>query len=278
MEAYYNLITEQVDINSTSNIFITDQIDVNSNSNIQITDQVDIISNSNIIKTEQIDITSDSNICTIDQVDVNSDTNIQITDSIPIKSDAKISNPHTFIFTYAPVNTTTDTADDLVVNFNVIEPKLKHFCNHYLSSGQYRLVTCPRCLGTGYYYDIKFDDVGKLIQLQLSEKLTQQLEKIVITKENEFHPEVAINIQKWLGNVSISEVKAAIKFELLKSLLILQETQRDTPNLFGQVQIGRIDNISVYDDPADPVRLYYVVQVTTVAGINQELNGTVLLQ
>jgi len=188
-----------------------------------------------------------------------------------ITSNAVIVHPDTFVFA-APADT-----DDVTINFDTFNLKLKHVCDHKLVSGTYRLANCPRCLGMGYYYDVKFNDIGKLVRIELTEHLAQTLEKLAITEENYFHPGVAINIQKWLGAAPISEIKAAIRFDIIKSLITIQEVQRGAPNLSSEVQIKRIDNVIVREDSSDPTRLYYIVQVTTISGVQRALEGIVIL-
>jgi hypothetical protein len=195
-------------------------------------------------------------------------------DIVTILSNAQIVNP--FAFTYANAGITADTVDTLEVNFNTINPKLKHVCSHKLSSGTYRLSNCPRCLSTGYYYDIKFNETGQLVTIPLIEQLAQILEKLAITEENKFHPEIAVNITKWLGNFSIPEIRNAIKFDLLKSLMVLQEAQKGVSNLSGEVQIGRVDSVEVYENPDDNTSAIYIIKVTSVSGVNKELSGAII--
>ncbi len=197
--------------------------------------------------------------------------NVVENDLMTITSDAVIVHPE--IFTFA----SPTEADVVTVNFDMFDVKLKHTCNHKLLSGTYKLTTCPRCLGTGYYYDIKFNDVGKLTPVNLSEKLAQILEKLAVTEENKYHPEIAINVQKWLGSMPVTQIKTIIQFDLIKSLMTLQEIQKGAANLTGDVQIGRIDNVAVFEDESDPMRLYYIVKVTTVAGVVRELSGSIIL-
>jgi len=194
------------------------------------------------------------------------------TDTITVSSDAVIIDPT--IFTYADV---TDATGNVVSNFTAFDAKLKHTCNHTLSTGKYTLGKCPRCLGIGYYYDICFNEAGKILEVSTVDKLTQTLEKFVITESNDFHPEVAINVPQYLGESPISEIKGVIKFELSKSLMELMNAQRGVPNLAGDAQISSIDSIEIYEDPADPESLDYAVTITTIAGSIKELTGTVIL-
>ena len=192
--------------------------------------------------------------------------------TITITSNAEIIDPT--VFTYAEV-TATDAS--VTINYDAFDIQLKHVCNHKLADTQYTSGTCPRCLGTGYYYDIKFNEAGKSLEVSLTDKLTQTLEKFVLTENNDFHPEVAINVQQWLGESPISEIKAIIKFELSKSLMILMDTQQGVPNLSDEAQIACINDIEVFEDANNPDRLDYAVTITTVAGNSRELTGTVVL-
>lgn len=193
-----------------------------------------------------------------------------ITETTTITSDARVVDP--YHFEYAGP---TEVTDEIKMNFNAFDIKLKHICNHKLSNSQYTLNTCPRCLGTGYYYDVKFNEMGKLVEISLEDKLQQALEKLVLTDENKFHEDVAIGLKKWLGEVPISKIKAIIKYDLVKSLAELQEIQRGVPNLSGYAQIASVDNIEVYENPESPDTLEYLVEVTTVSGDTKKLTGVV---
>lgn len=213
---------------------------------------------------------------TTETITITSDAIIAAQETATITSDANISawvDPT--IFTYEEVTT---TSANIATNYNAFDLKLKHVCNHTLKSGQYTLNTCPRCLGTGYYFDIKYNEAGKLLKVDIVDKLEQTLEKFVLTEANDFHPEVAINLQQWLGEAPISEIKTFIKFELSKSLITLMETQRGVPNLSNDAQIASIDSIEVFDDPSNPDKLNYTVTITTIAGSLKEFAGTIMFK
>ena len=193
-------------------------------------------------------------------------------DTTTITSDARIVDP--LHFEYAEPSDATSKSRR---NYDTFDIKLKHACNHYLSNIQYTLSKCPRCLGTGYYYDAKFNEMGRLIQISLEDKLQQALEKLVLTDENKFHTDVAIGLKKWLGEVPISKIKAVIKYDLVKSLAVLQETQRGVLNLSGQARIASVDNIEVYENSESPDTLEYLIEITTMAGDTKELTGTVIV-
>ena len=194
------------------------------------------------------------------------------TETTTITSDTRIVDSK--LFTFAEP---TEASSTTTTNYNTFDIKLKHTCSHYLSNIQYTLSKCPRCLGTGYYYDAKFDEMGRLVQISLEDKLQQALEKLVLTDENKFHTDVAIGLKKWLGEVPISKIKAIIKYDLVKSLIVLQKTQRDVPDLSGRSQIASVDNIEVYENLESPDTLEYLVEITTMSGDKKELTGTVIV-
>ena len=194
------------------------------------------------------------------------------TETTTITSDTRIVDSK--LFTFAEP---TEASSTTTTNYNTFDIKLKHTCSHYLNNIQYTLNTCPRCLGTGYYYDAKFNEMGRLVQISLEDKLQQALEKLVLTDENKFHTDVAIGLKKWLGEVPISKIKAIIKYDLVKSLIVLQKTQRDVPDLSGRSQIASVDNIEVYENLESPDTLEYLVEITTMSGDKKELTGTVIV-
>ncbi|KKN27384.1 hypothetical protein LCGC14_0865120 [marine sediment metagenome] len=258
---------------SDSNVHAEDIETFNSNSHLWDTVTATFNSDSNIYAEEVFN--SDSNIYGTVTATFNSDSHLwDDIETATFSSDSYLYGADPTVFTYAEV---TAADADIVTNYNAFDIKLKHVCNHKLDDVQYVLTTCPRCLGRGYYYDIRFNEAGKPLEVALVDKLTQTLEKFVLTENNDFHSEVAINVQQWLGEFPIAEIKSIIKFELSKSLMILMETQRGVPNLSGEAQIASIDSIEIFEDVNNPGSLDYAVTITTVAGNSRELTGTVVL-
>jgi len=194
------------------------------------------------------------------------------TDTITIQSDACVVDPH--IFTFANPTEVTTIASKNYLNPTVFDIKLKHVCNHKLSS-QFKLSNCPRCLGTGYYYDIKFNEMGRLIEVSLEDKLQQALEKLVLTEENKFHEDVAIDLKKWLGKVPISKVKAIIKQNIIEGVATLKDAQKSTPGLSPRAQIASIDSIIV--TILGVSSLHYITTIMTVSGKTASLEGVINL-
>lgn len=191
------------------------------------------------------------------------------TDLVQLLSNANIVRPLEFTFA-SPA-----AAEDVQVNFDAFDIKLKHICDHRLSSGTYRLPNCPRCLGTGYYYDIKFNAVGRPFETQFEDKLRQALEKFMITEENRFHFDVAANIQKWLGALGNRDNLGIIKDNIIRTLVNLQEIQKTVSNLSARAKIATINTIVTNFET--PGVLRYNITLTTVSGEEKIISGTIAL-
>jgi len=160
------------------------------------------------------------------------------------------------------------------------EPQLKQTCNHNLSGVQYTLNTCPRCLGNGYYFDIKFDAGGLVPQVWDENKLIQELEKITLTDSNPFHPEYGANLKQRIGQVNVEELKAIIQRDLLTTVYNLIKYQKaeasKSPGYFSVYElIDSVDKIEITDLSA--TELIFAVYVITIHGKEVQLTGKVLV-
>jgi len=189
-----------------------------------------------------------------------------------IKSNAFINdkpvNPTSFTFADPTFVSSIDT------NRSTFDVKLKHICNHQIHGVQYRLNTCPRCLGEGYYYDIKFNALGKPETVSLEDKLSQALEKIVLTNNNVFHPEVAAGVKERLGFL-LENAKPLIRNDILEGIRTLQNEQKKVSGLSSRARIVSITGIEVTEIATS--HLYYKVTVTTASGERQQLTGEISL-
>ncbi|MCK4359416.1 MAG: hypothetical protein KAW92_11885 [Candidatus Cloacimonetes bacterium] len=170
----------------------------------------------------------------------------------------------------------------LIRNTPYREPQLKWPCTHYLSGIQYTLYTCPRCLGKGYYYDIKFDAGGLVPQVWDETKLQQELEKITLTEYNPFHPEYGAGLKKRVGQVGVDELKAIIKSDLVDAVYNLMKYQKaeankgvQNGNFSPKELIDKIDKIEITELSA--TELNFAVYVVTVEGKELEITGKILV-
>jgi hypothetical protein len=182
------------------------------------------------------------------------------------------------------VNVTAFTTQDSVAVTNstvtksnaVVDIKLRHICDHNLSDSHYTQYSCPRCLGRGYYFDIKFDGQGKTIVLSKEDKLAQSLEKILITEINLFHPEYAANLPKWLGKLAFNEIKELIKYDIVNAVGRIKAYQDSFPGTFSsRASIATLDSIDVYE--VEVGSLQYNVSITTVSGQQMNIKGELVL-
>ena len=164
---------------------------------------------------------------------------------------------------------TTNTASR---GLNAFDVKLRHPCNHNLSTGQFILNTCSRCLGTGYYYDIKFNAYGRPETLSIENKLQQALEKMVLTPSNNFHESLFVDIQSHVGQLQ-EDIEPIIAYDIQQIVAAMKHTHRSVVNLSPSAQIFSLDSIEVIKEGQTSLR--YIVKITTVAGDEIEVIGDI---
>lgn len=91
---------------------------------------------------------------------------------------------------------------------------------------------CPRCYGSGVYFDIAFDNDGKAILIDDSLKLQQEVFKIVMQEkgENLFHKQYGIELNKRIaGSKNFDNIKPKLEFivsQAINHLFDLQQNQK----------------------------------------------------
>ena len=162
------------------------------------------------------------------------------------------------------------------------EPQLKWTCTHYLSGVQYILSTCPRCLGKGYFYDVRFDAGGLIPQVWDETKLMQELEKITLTDFNPFHPEYGAKLKRRIGQVSRDELRAIVKRDLLAAVYNLikyqkAEASKGTQNGYfsSRELIDRVEKVEITE--LSTTELAFAIYIITIHGKEVELTGKILV-
>ena len=147
------------------------------------------------------------------------------------------------------------------------EPLLTQVCNHLVNNVQLTLSTCTRCLGTGTYHDIQFDAAGQVPQLFGSDKLAQELEKIILTQsgDNRFHTEYGL---PQMVDIKTKQLLTFISDRILENVSNIQQYQWDASkqnpeNTVLTELINSIDSIDIVEDPIEPSRVSYKVYVRT---------------
>lgn len=204
-----------------------------------------------------------------------------------ITSDAHIfpaSSPDPFVFESTPAYTSFSLKTKDESKLTLLDVKLKHTCDHNLPSGKYNLNSCPRCLGKGYYFDIKFSPRGDVLTVSEIEKLLQELVKITLTSKggNFFHDEYGSHVSDSIGMVQSKNFREArLKQSIIDAVLRLRYLQRDGIEKGYRFSlkelIDKISKIEIYEIENNPTQLGFKVTVQTVEGMTAILQGSVTL-
>ena len=148
--------------------------------------------------------------------------------------------------------------------------KMFNACDHIVNGQSYDLPLCPRCYGKGYYFDIHFDISGKTVITSESNKLQQEILKIIIDEKyrNLFHPEWGSQAHNLIGsknaNINKSKLEIIIRnaLEHLKSVQINQQKQWN--NLTDDEIIDQITDIEIIN--IGPTGYHIKVMLSNKAG------------
>jgi len=155
--------------------------------------------------------------------------------------------------------------------------KLKHICDHVLSSGIFKLANCPRCLGNGYYYDVKLMPDGQFEIIIKASKLQQELEKIILSERNPFHPKYGASLISRVGSVSMEDIKGIVKRDLVDAIMrlkFLQDSQYAFSALSPDERVSRIESISVEENGT--TGLQFQIVLITKSALKYAFDGEVV--
>ena len=196
-------------------------------------------------------------------------------------------NSNAYILAYSTADPNSFTVNQVTTQIatqECREPKLKQTCDHVLSSGRYTLTTCPRCLGTGYYYDMKFNEVGLVEQIIAEDKLAQELEKITLTPigDNIFHDQYGTLVARSHLTASTREIQETVlKRSIIDAVLHLKQIQEleisDGSPFSARELIARIEKVEILGYSTNPTAVQYVVHVRTLSSTLAALRGTIIL-
>ena len=111
---------------------------------------------------------------------------------------------------------------------------IKYFCqcDHYANHKQYDYDLCPKCKGTGYYYDITFDVSGNPVLATGTIKLQQEMLKIIndVRGNNQYFERWGSTIHNIIGmktvNMPAAKCEMAVRMSL-EYLRLLQLIEND---------------------------------------------------
>lgn len=282
--------TRQRTITSDANITGTMQKLIVSDANVVIENiQQILISDTSILEQGLQFILSDAQIKIIDiQNILISDASVYNIKQQLITSNAKIiPGSSSDSFSFARIlkvvsNFSLKTQDE--TKLVLYDVKLEHICDHNLPSGKFTLNTCPRCLGKGFYYDIKFSPLGDVLTVSEVEKLLQELVKITITSkgDNPFYPDYGSYVVGSVGALQTEGFRETkLKQSIMDAVLRLRYLQRDGIERGYKFSlkelIDKIESIEIYEIEGDPRQLGFKVKITNIEGSMAILQGSVSL-
>lgn len=128
---------------------------------------------------------------------------------------------------------------------------VKYFnaCDHIVGDKTYDIQLCPKCYGKGYYFDIYFDNSGKVITSEDEIKLQQEMLKVIIDHKfrNLFHEEWGSQLHNLIGSKNNEITKNKIKMLARQAEEYLQKVQMIEYNTYNNLNEKEIikDIISV---------------------------------
>lgn len=150
--------------------------------------------------------------------------------------------------------------------------KLFTACNHIVNDQKYSPSACPRCYGVNYYYDLTFDNEGKIITTSGEIKLQQEVLKIMNDKKggNKFFTEWGnpIVTDGYIGGKNTHATSERIRMAVYETLQHLKNVQINNQIIFSNMTEEEIiENIQeIYVKSISPTG--YVVGVKFSNAVN----------
>jgi len=154
-----------------------------------------------------------------------------------------------------------------------MDAQFKVTCNHILGNPlqQFILLTCPRCLGKGFYNAYQFGTDGKIVTVSGVNKLIQQIQKILTETKRPSGYGFDYSV---LSGVIAPNTITAVKSEIVRCIEYLKSSQQqEKKEGFIYLPTEEIStngqSITVLDafvTETDPRAVTVNVSVLTVAG------------
>jgi hypothetical protein len=142
-------------------------------------------------------------------------------------------------------------------------------CNHRVGDPLVAFVQdrCPRCLGRGWYGGLALDRSGKLIGLQSTDKLRQQVLKILTEDRRLSGYGFDYSV---LTDIIDAETVSRVKTEIIRCadyLIQLQRRRKQRGISYPpSEEIRSIKNIKAVQNPTEPRELIVTLSVISVSG------------
>lgn len=148
-------------------------------------------------------------------------------------------------------------------------------CDHTIGFPQqtFTLVSCPRCLGVGFYNALSYGNDGKVLEAKSGMLLTQAVQKILT--ENKRSTGYGFDYTVLTGTINPGTL-TAVKSEVLRCLLYLSSSQQQEKlegfQYLPTEEIAHVASMDAFINPTDPRSIIVNVNVITVSGTNVEVN------
>lgn len=140
-------------------------------------------------------------------------------------------------------------------------PADKYFCAYLVKTSE-----CPKCSGSKIVKDIFIDNTGRIATVSGTEKLRQQIQKILLTLSgnNLYDTSYGSTLQSVIGQKINKYQAAQLQFTILDSLNHLQSIQYAN-NVPSNEQIKSISQIDAIRDSVDPRQINIYITVLTAS-------------
>lgn len=145
--------------------------------------------------------------------------------------------------------------------------------NKYLIDYTVKKEECPRCLGSGIVGDMAFDVSGKLVTVTGTEKLKQEVIKILLSDKNinPYHLEYGSNLNELIGG-ELTEFTLVVLQKYINDSMVYLATKQSTLDLPSEERFLRIESLILNTDASDPTKcnvkmtfLSYAFEESTVS-------------
>ena len=144
-------------------------------------------------------------------------------------------------------------------------------CNHKIDRVEYPALECPLCKGKGFYYDIAYEQRGRIVTCDNEIKLQQEILKILndIKGGNPFHPNYGNNIYNvGFGRKNTDVMVQRIQVMIYDALQYLRGIQINNKVLFKNATdaelLEEINEINVVQ--LEPTRYQISIKFTSASG------------
>lgn len=148
-----------------------------------------------------------------------------------------------------------------VEGLTVVQPQKLYLASYFTVTA-----TCPMCKGNNNRHDIDFTHSGDVSEVSGSEKVSQQVTKILITNlgSNRLHTDYGSGLDSFIGNNLTQFLEFQIQQTIQSSISFLITQQRQSiQQLPLDETITRLSFLDLRIDSIDATKLLITVKVTT---------------